>query len=64
MSVKFQLKITQQIIYFNSWKMFGAGLKESDLKYIALNANELHIPTPSPEEGVAYTSFCTAYLQQ
>ncbi len=28
---------------------------------IALNANELHIPAPSPEEGITYTTLCITY---
>ncbi len=31
---------------------------------MALNANDLHIPAPSPEQGVTYTSLYIAYLQQ
>ncbi len=31
---------------------------------MALNANELHIPTPSLEEGIAYRTHGIAYLQQ
>ncbi len=30
----------------------GCVYKRADLVCMALNANELHIPTPSPEEGI------------
>ncbi len=54
---------TQHIIYYNSWKIiFGVFLKRADLDYMALNANELHIPAPSPEEGVAYTSLSALHI--
>ncbi len=38
--------------------------KKAVLECIALNANELHIPALSPEEGVEYISLWIAYLQQ
>ncbi len=52
-------------IYYNSSKItfWGVFKKRAVLECFALNANVLHIPAPSPDEGVAYTSLCIVYLQ-
>ncbi len=51
----FTPKIHHISIYYNSWKCHFWGVSKKDLIWsgMALNANELHIPAPSPEEGVA-----------
>ncbi len=46
-------------VKFHFW---GVSKKRADLKCIALNAKELHIPAPAPQESVTYTSFCFAYI--
>ncbi len=65
-SVKFQPKISNRsfIKQLENVIFGGVSKKRADLECMALNANELHIPAPSPEEGVAYPSLCIAYLQQ
>ncbi len=64
-SVKCLPKILNKSFIITAGKfIFGVCLKRGDLECMALSANELLIPAPSPEEDVAYTSLCIAYQQQ
>ncbi len=65
-SVTFQPKIPHRSFIITTGKghFWGVSKKRADLKCMALNANELHIPASSQEEGVMYKSLCIAYLQQ
>ncbi len=65
-SVKLQPKIPNRSFIITAGKchFWGVSKNRADLECMALNENELHIPVLSPEEDIAYTSLCIAYLQQ
>ncbi len=62
-SVKFLPKIPNRsfIITVLKCHFWGVSKKRADLECIALNANELHIPAPSPEDVSLH---CISNLQQ
>ncbi len=67
-SVKYQSQIPHRsfIISAGVCHFLDMSKKRADLECMVLNANELqlHIPAPSPEEGVADTSLCIANLRE